>query len=936
MLPLAFTSPLLLLALGALPLLWWLLRLVPPRPRRVVFPPTRLLFDVDPREQTPARSPWWLLLLRLVLAALVIVAAAGPLWNPPPAAPSTSGPLVLLIDNGWPAAATWERRVAAADALIGEAETARRGVALVPTAEPMRETGVRSPTEARVRLRALRPQPHTPDRREILPGLDQLLRTIGEASLVWLSDATDVGDGAFVAGLRETAGARPIVALAGGLPPPRALTGADNAAGGLAVTVLRAATAGEPAGIVRALDLKGLPLGQAAFAFADGERETTAKFDLPIEIRNDIARLEIVGERAAGAVQLTDERWRRRTVGIVTGSSADTAQPLLASSFYLGRALEPFADVRLAERTPTVDAILRFVGTGLPVIVLADIGTLSGDARQRLEAWIEAGGILVRFAGPRFAAGGDDLVPVKVRPGGRVLGGQLSWEQPQKVGAFAAGGPFAGMAVPTDVTVTRQMLAEPDGLLLERTWASLGDGTPLVTGARQGKGLVVLFHVAADTSWSDLPISGSFVEMLRRLVSLSGGGTIGGGTSEFGAAASVGNVAVPPMRLLDGFGAFQPPTAGARPLPAGFRGRGTADNPPGFYGAADALVAVNALAPADRLAPLDLAPLGATIEAYRVGDPIDLRRYVLGAAFALLLLDALIVLMLAGGLARLRLRRRAAALLPIAALLVAFAGSDARAQPTPGNDAFALRAANTTRLAFVVTGDAEVDRISKAGLTGLTKFLALRTALEAGDPIGVDPARDELAFFPLIYWPVTAAAKRPSPEALARIDAFMKNGGTILFDTQDALLAVPRGGGASTPGSEGLRTILSSLDVPELEPVPRDHVLTKAFYILRDFPGRYTSGQLWVEATPPPGSAEANRPVRSGDGVSPILITSNDLAGAWAIEPSGDASLPLVPGVPRQREFAYRVGVNIVMYVLTGNYKADQVHVPALLERLGQ
>ena len=49
-----------------------------------------------------------------------------------------------------------------------------------------------------------------------------------------------------------------------------------------------------------------------------------------------------------------------------------------------------------------------------------------------------------------------------------------------------------------------------------------------------------------------------------------------------------------------------------------------------------------------------------------------------------------------------------------------------------------------------------------------------------------------------------------------------------------------------------------------------------------------------------------------------------------------DASLPLTPGEPRQREFAFRSGVNIVMYTLTGNYKADQVHVPALLERLGQ
>jgi hypothetical protein len=167
----------------------------------------------------------------------------------------------------------------------------------------------------------------------------------------------------------------------------------------------------------------------------------------------------------------------------------------------------------------------------------------------------------------------------------------------------------------------------------------------------------------------------------------------------------------------------------------------------------------------------------------------------------------------------------------------------------------------------------------------------------------------------------------------------MKNGGTVLFDTRDAMLAPPGPGGESrAPGMVTLRTILSSLDIPELEPVPRDHVLTKTFFLLKDFPGRFNTGQLWVEAmqAAEEGEDETQRPARAGDGVSSIIITSNDLAGAWATRPDGQAMLPMVPGEPRQREFAFRAGVNIVMYTLTGNYKADQVHVPALLERLGQ
>jgi hypothetical protein len=167
----------------------------------------------------------------------------------------------------------------------------------------------------------------------------------------------------------------------------------------------------------------------------------------------------------------------------------------------------------------------------------------------------------------------------------------------------------------------------------------------------------------------------------------------------------------------------------------------------------------------------------------------------------------------------------------------------------------------------------------------------------------------------------------------------MKQGGTVLFDTRDAVLAPPGPGGETrSSGMMALRTILASLDIPELEPVPKDHVLTKTFFLLHDFPGRFNSGQLWVEAMPAADEKdeEAQRPARGGDGVSSIIITSNDLAGAWATRPDGQPMLPLVPGEARQREFAFRAGVNIVMYTLTGNYKADQVHVPALLERLGQ
>ncbi|MGA9088290.1 MAG: BatA domain-containing protein, partial [Bradyrhizobium sp.] len=316
-LPLSFAEPALLLGLLSLPLLWWLLRVMPPRPRRIEFPPTRLLFDIAPKEETPSRTPWWLTALRLLAAALVILAAAGPIWNPQTGAAGSSAPLAILLDDGWSAASSWEARVKAADELIANADSSRRGVALVPLSEPTRDITIMPGGAARVALRQLTPKPYSIERIDTLPALERFLKATGDCEIAWLSDGVDTGRGAdFLPGLSKTVGDRPLTIFEGGTPPALALAAAENAAAKMTVKVLRA-EGGAAAGIVRALDQKGSPIGEAHFAFAPRDRETDAAFDLPVELRNDIARLEISSERSAGAVQLLDKRWRRRAIGVV-------------------------------------------------------------------------------------------------------------------------------------------------------------------------------------------------------------------------------------------------------------------------------------------------------------------------------------------------------------------------------------------------------------------------------------------------------------------------------------------------------------------------------------------------------------------------------------------------------------------------------------------
>ncbi|WP_232629530.1 DUF4159 domain-containing protein [Methylobacterium sp. Leaf118] len=941
-LPLTFAAPLALAALVALPALWVLLRVTPPRPRRISFPPLVLVADLLPKRETPARTPPWLLILRILAAACLILAVAGPVWNPGGlGAVAGRSPLVLILDNGFTAAHDWRDRQRAATDEIEVAARDGRPVALLASAEPAAPLEAKAPAAALERLRAIRPRPHRADRDAHLAALGTLLERMPGASIVWISDGVrGAGDGDFSASLGALAARHgsALTVLKAERPPALALEGVPVQPGErLSAQVLRAGPNGRDTGLVRALDQKGLPLAESRFTLEPEARETSVAFDLPVELRNAIARLEIEGEGSAGAVVLMDERGKRRRVGLVFGGTLDQAQPLLAPTYYLARALSPFADVQQPRGGQgTAEAIGQMLDNQVSVLALADVGALDERTLARVEQFVDEGGLLLRFAGPRLAAGNDPLVPVRLRRGGRSLGGTLSWDRPKTLASFAPESPFAGLNPPADIGVRRQILAEPDGDLPGKTWASLQDGTPIVTAQKRGQGLMVLFHVTADTTWSNLPLSGLFVDMLRRVVGLAGpSAKLTDGEGRQAKAALLA-----PRLTLDGFGALGSPPASATAVPADFADRAGPEHPPGFYGAAEGGLAVNALRPGDRLDPLDFSALaGARIGSLAGAETLDLRAFLFSLALTLLALDTLAGLWLGGflrGPARIT-RGRAA---PAALLLVALAATllaappPALAQTPPPNRPNGTESALITRLAYILTGDAGVDGASQAGLSGLTQMLAARTALEPGEPAGLDPAKDELAFYPLIYWPIVAGRPQPSEAAIRRIDAFMRNGGTVIFDTRDAQTARP--GGPATPETAYLRTMLGTLEVPELEPVPPDHVLTKAFYLVDSFPGRTSTGQTWVETIPPAGEGGERRPARAGDGVTPLIITGNDLAAAWALGKRGEPLYPVSGGDQRQREMAFRGGINIVIYTLTGNYKADQVHVPALLERLGQ
>ena len=979
---LTFLSPWLLTALIALPAIYWLLRTVPPRPKEVAFPATRILVGLESTERTPARTPWWLLLLRLLAAALVILALSEPIYNPSrEKGLSGTGPVVIAIDNSWASASQFAARMNLVERLITEAETQRRSVVVAPTAAAARTVAfkIEAPGDARTTAAAVAPQPFAPDRDQAAAAIERVLAApsgASQASILWLSDGIDHGGKAVAFAQRLVALGPVSVVEADASLAALAVSGEVGQKGKLEATILRADTRGQREGVAHALAARGQRLAEATFRLAPGAGSTTISFDLPLELRNQVARIDLPGERSAGAVSLLDARSQWHRVGLVSGESREQAQPLLAPLYYIEKALAPFAELVAPKASNVQQSVETALKEQSTVLVMADIGTLSGDLHDRIKDWVTRGGVLVRFSGPRLEKGGDDLLPVPLRIGGRTLGGALSWSTPQALAKFDDGSLFAGLTIPPDVTINRQVLADPAKLTPDiNILARLNDGTPLVTARKSGDGQIVLFHVTANSDWSNLPLSGLFVDMLRRISTLGKGVGPGDGTeiksgdtvTDAGgpdASAARPEQLLPPVQTLDGYGVLKAPPPTAQPIKASAATERAAslDHPPGYYGAASAARALNALGPKPELKPLPALPAGVERRGYDGTSATPLKPSLMAAALSLVLLDVLAVLALAmGGLGLASAFKRSAAaasaVMIIAAAGVVHAGlfsdaASAQQRPdrgpatapkarvipaAPGADGTAMKATSKVTFGYVLTGDTNADQVSRAGLEGLNRILTLRTSIEPGDPIAVDIAKDEIAFYPVLYWPVVPNPQALPEAALARIDAYMKEGGLIIFDTRDYGYGAPTGlspgGGNNTP----LQRLLARLDVPRLEPVPVGHVLTKSFYLLKSFPGRWDGGQLWIEASDGGDQDPAQgRKARRSDGVTSILITSNDFASAWALDDRGRPIYPTVPGGEAQREMAFRTGVNIAMHALTGNYKADQVHVPALLERLGQ
>lgn len=918
-----FMQPLLLLALLGLPVIWYILRVTPPAPKKIFFPATRFVMDLEADEQTASKTPWWILLLRLLIAALIIIALARPVINPSTELPGRNA-IRLLIDNSWAGAQNWSQQIKTAKEIITQAGRERREIYITPTTvatgeEKHTQYGPISAGEAISIIRGLKPQSWSADYKSLAQYLAEQ-KERKSIQTIWLSHGLNEGHMHDLIKVVQRQGALQIVSptpaqLPMLLRPAKNVRKRDQIKESdvyVSVDAPPTIAAATPFS-VQALSEDGNIVDIQSEVITPDTLPITVFFDISETIQNKIHSFQISGKKGSGGIFLLDDQYKKKTVGIASPAQKEATAPLIEASYYIRRALEPTASI-------TTNTLEELIAGEASVIVLPDVAGMPTETLNTLEEWVEDGGVLIRFAGPNMAQARGELflLPVKLRSGGRSFDGSLSWDEPQTIAEFEESSPYFGLSIPDDIVVKQQILADPAQDLDGKVWARLNDGTPFITAKTFDKGLSVLFHTTANTSWSDFALSGLYVSILNRTVKLAG---------QAGHTIETSYTTLDPIAVLDGYGALVTPSPSVKPLSLSDLNdiMPSSVHPPGIYGRGHLSYALNLGTALPALQAISGLPTSVLHTHYEEDYEIDIMPMFLYMALLLFCVDWIVMIMIAGRGLGFTLPNIAKKTIGAVALmiLVGVAPSNAFA-----SDEWDLKYTEGFYLAYIVTGDATVDDISQRGLEKLSQTLTQRTSVEPAGVVGLYPEKDVLSFFPLIYWPISENQKNFSNKALGNIQYYLDHGGTILFDTRDRNSAETAM--HNTANAKALRAITGSLNIPPVIPISDDHVLGRSFYLLNSFPGLYDSGTLWVE----------QHSARGRDNVSSVLIGSNNWAAAWAQAQKAESRIHRFgsagSGRGRQNEMSQRFGINLVMYALTGNYKADQVHIPHILERLGE
>ncbi|MED5423642.1 MAG: DUF4159 domain-containing protein [Pseudomonadota bacterium] len=920
---LQFITPMALWAALALPILWFVFKTIPPHPRLIKLPTARFLKDIETEDSQKDDIPWWLKLLRIILMACVILAAAGPYLAPKQPVKIDGDAIAIIMDNSWAAAPQVEKQRTKAASLINLAEQKGKKIVLIETIPEHKNISpikLLIPAEARNRVKHIQIYPWEADHAALLNNFKEQESILSKAkTFYWLGHGYNDGDINALSKYLRNFG-KVIYFDPDSKTRARVIKGALNKDG--KDTYKYAQFDGFYYNDQRdyKLFLKDSFSNVLGFMNFDEIRNNTNEDLAPLwdalSNNDDTAPsyIQIGPYKHAASTYFLPAEILKQKVGIVSGQDTVDREisPLIQAIYYISKAVEGKAPY-------SIDPVDKLLDWGAKLIIVPENYVLNQSDMDKLSKWVKQGGTLLRFP-PNQQDGlnaEDILLPVELLKEERSIAGRIDWQEPLSLAKIPEDSPLAGIPFDKQLEIKRQVLAVPSARDNASIWAVASDGTPIISARDEGQGRIILIHTQAKPGWSNMPLTGFFVNVLHRIIDISSGARMQ--TSKSSDTESMTQMGFTPYKKISAQGELIPADhtqielsiQDLRNKPLSY------DYWPGIYHSNNAEYIVNL---GDKLGPLNLInarQLNADIQPYSYDRNINLRIYFIIAALVLFFIEWIVVALLSGAGQRIniiQIVRKANLFIPL------FMAVSILSLPAAAADDDASRA-NSLNLAYVETSNPIVNAMAQKGLQYVANALTQRTALLNVRVVGVNIAKDDLAFYPLLYWPIENQTL--DDESYARSNDYINTGGMLFIDIRNGRKLAQSFYSRNQP----LHTLGEKLFIPLLSPLPQNHVLRKSYYLVsRDnIGGRHASGDIWLDlGGNTPKTDESTE--ETSQHVASLIIGSNDWIGIWSDE---NADI-------YKRENALRFAINLVMYALTGTYKQDQVHTKAILERLNQ
>ena len=623
----------------------------------------------------------------------------------------------------------------------------------------------------------------------------------------------------------------------------------------------------------------------------ENENNKMINLSFPTEIFNQINSIEIIGQNHAGAKYYFDDFSKKKTIAILSDNEFYKESPLLSPVYYLKKSLDSKHNIKVGK----IDNIIK---QNFSTIIIPETAKIPNEYYEKLNDWLLQGGTLIRFSGKSLVQEKSKFLPSQDTYSRiRNIEGQLTINNKLFISEFEKDSIFSGLQIPQDIIIKKQLIFDTYSKQVTLL-AKFNDNTPFVSMKKFGEGKIILFHIGANNDWSNLPISSLFPDMINRVLLFSKNYN----------SSNLKNLNL--NKEIDGFGRLVSPKKivtldsfdKLKTIKPSF------NIPPGQYENNQISVALNL---STNISQYESEKIySSMLSNYSFKSTKDLSSTILKIILTMFILDILLTIMIKNNYNFFKIFARKHNLLVFILFFLTLIKTD-------------NVTANETYLAYIKIKNSQINNISENGLETIRNLLITRTSINPKGVIGLDIKNDNIYSYPFIYWPLTKNLLSIEKPEITKIKNYLNNGGIFFFD----IIGFSRKNlNLKEKKFKEIRTFLNEIGANELSIIPKGHTLTKSFYLLNKFPGKWDNRILFIE----------NNNLEYKDGVSSIILGFNDWAKAWAVDNNNLPLFPVVPGGERQRELSYRFGINIAMYALTGNYKSDQIHSKSILKRLSK